>query len=417
MVTTAVLLSATAVPAGAAPPPKIVRVSVAANGAGANHVSDDATISRDGRYVAYWSIASNLVRGDTNGRNDVFVHDRWTRRTQRVSVASGGRQTSGDDIGHPPALSGNARYVAFESEAPELVPGDTNNARDIFVHDRWNRTTVRVSVSSRGVQANGLSWEPSISADGRYVTYESFASNLVDGDADANGGIFRYDRATHRTTFIAVGTNAAQSADGRYIGFVSTAVNLVPGDTNGKADTFVYDTLTRRMSRVSAAKDGTQGNGDSDLRPKLTPNGRWVTFASLASNLVAGDTNGNADVFVVDRWTRAVTRISPPGPGPYRKGSAARWPSISDNGRYVSYGFVIPGPDPFYLATTNVYLYDRWSRRTTRVSVTLDGDANALASKPAMDATGRYVSYVSFSDLITPNDTNNVSDIFVWRRF
>jgi Tol biopolymer transport system component len=236
------------------------------------------------------------------------VHDRLTGQTTRVSVASDGAQGNGDS--ECPSISADGRYVAFASLASNLVPGDTNGRMDIFVHDRLTGQTTRVSVASDGTEGNGDSGFPSISADGRYVAFASLASNLVPGDTNGTWDVFVHDRLTGQTTRVSVASGGAQgngdsrfpsiSADGRYVAFQSYASNLVPGDTNGVLDVFVHDRLTGQTTRVSVASDGTQGDSYS-FGSSISADGRYVAFASYASNLVPGDTNGWADVFVAMR--------------------------------------------------------------------------------------------------------------------
>jgi len=285
------------------------RVSVASDGSQGNDASVNPSISADGRYVAFDSYASNLVSGDTNGHEDTFVHDRQTGQTARVSVASDGSQ--GNDASVYPSISADGRYMAFNSDASNLVSGDTNGTYDIFVHDRQTGQTARVSVASDGSQGNNGSYSrPSISADGRYVAFDSDASNLVSGDTNGWIDIFVHDRQTGQTARVSVASDGSQgnhhsymssiSADGRYVAFESWASNLVSGDTNGHEDTFVHDWQTGQMARVSVASDGGQGN-DASVHPSISADGRYVAFDSWASNLVSGDTNGQADIFVHDR--------------------------------------------------------------------------------------------------------------------
>ena len=178
-------------------------MSVSTDGLQGNAHSGFPSISADGRYVAFHSETSNLVAGDSNGVVDVLVHDRRTGQTTRVSVDSSGAQGNGNS-GHLVSISADGRYVAFESDANNLVAGDTNGTSDIFVHDRGTRRTTRVSVESSGAQGNSLSARPSISADGRYVAFISSAMNLVAGDTNGRDDVFVYDRQTGRTTRISV---------------------------------------------------------------------------------------------------------------------------------------------------------------------------------------------------------------------
>ncbi|PKN65255.1 MAG: hypothetical protein CVU57_11495, partial [Deltaproteobacteria bacterium HGW-Deltaproteobacteria-15] len=294
------------------------RVSVSSDGSEGNGSSVYSSISADGRYVAFQSTASNLVSGDTNGKDDIFVHDRQTGATTRVSVSSGGLEGNGFSNGRP-SISADGRYVAFQSTASNLVSGDTNGKYDIFVHDRQTGATTRVSVSSNGSEGNSNSYSPSISSDGSYVAFDSNASNLVPGDTNENYDIFVHERQTGATSRVSVGSDGSEgngrssnpsiSADGRYVAFNSDAGNLVPVDTNGDYDVFVHDRQTGATSRVSVSSDGSEGNSYS-LFPVISADGRYVAFASNAGNLVPGDTNGIYDIFVHDRQTGATSRVS-----------------------------------------------------------------------------------------------------------
>src|SRR5947207_196032 len=174
----AALLLTGAAAALAAGVTKVERVSVSSAGEQGNSYSSTASVSADGRYVAFQSQATDLVPGDTNGAMDIFVRDRTTRTTARVSLSSAGAQA--DNGSYEPAISADGRFVAFESDARNLVPGDTNNSRDIFIRDRMSGTTERVSLSSTGAEGDGTGFfptglRPAISANGRFVAFESFA--------------------------------------------------------------------------------------------------------------------------------------------------------------------------------------------------------------------------------------------------
>ena len=167
---------------------KTSRVSVRTNGKQGDGDSYDPSISSDGRYVAFESLATNLVNKDTNLAYDIFVHDRETGETRRVSVRTNGKQ--GDNHSHDPSISSDGRYVAFRSWATNLVNNDTNVKCDIFVHDRETGETRRVSVRTNGKQGDGSSYDSSISSDGHYVAFYSFAPNLVNGDTNGVRDIF-----------------------------------------------------------------------------------------------------------------------------------------------------------------------------------------------------------------------------------
>lgn len=283
-------------------------MSVASDGSEGNGNSFAPSISADGRFVAFASSAHVLVPGDSNGFFDIFVHDRQTGATQRVSVDSGGSQADAGSF--ETAISADGRFVAFSSLASNLVLGDSNGLVDIFVHDRQMGVTQRASVDSAGVQGNSSSLEPAISADGRFVAFSSFATNLAVGDEDGTLEVLVHDRQTGATQMVSVDSNGDKgnaasfnptiSADGRLISFLSLSDNLVPNDTNGAADVFTHDRQTGTTQRVSVDSGGSQANHAS-FNPAISADGLFVAFASHASSLVARDTNKALDVFVHDR--------------------------------------------------------------------------------------------------------------------
>jgi Tol biopolymer transport system component len=238
--------------------------------------------------------------------------------TQRVSVSSTG--TAGDDFSVRAAVSADGRFVAFWSFASNLVPGDTNGTTDVFVHDRQAATTERVSVNSNEEQANNSSSEAAITPDGRLVAFASSATNLIPGDVDdAALDVFLRDRQAGTTEGISTtqpssgqvlhSTSPSLSADGRLVAFDSWESNLVPGDTNGRFDVFVFDRQAQTTERVSLSSAGVEGNNDS-IDPSISADGRLVAFTSDADNLVAGDGNFDLDVFVHDRQAQTTVRAS-----------------------------------------------------------------------------------------------------------
>lgn len=285
------------------------RVSLNADEVEGNGDSGYPSISADGRYAAFYSEATNLVPDDTNGVPDIFVRDRLLGTAERVSVNSD--EVEGDDCSaYRSSISADGRYVAFESVATNLVADDTYAQWDVFVRDRDAGTTERVSVSSEETQANGGSGSPSISADGSYVAFDSVATNLVPDDTNGAYDVFVRDRLLGTTERVSVNSDEVEgngltrgpsiSADGRFVAFSSLAANLVPGDSNDVGDIFVRDRDLGTTERFSVSSTGEEANGSSCVA-SMSGEGRCVAFHSLASNLVPGDTNGQADVFVRDR--------------------------------------------------------------------------------------------------------------------
>jgi Tol biopolymer transport system component len=286
---------------------RISRVSINTDGDQANANSVTPSISADGRFVAFASLASNLVPNDTNQQMDVFVHDRQLERTIRASVGLDGLQADGPSWA--PAMSSDGRYVAFVSEATNLDPNDRNFLQDVFIHDRLTSETFRASIRTDGLDANGLSGEPHIAGvGGRYVVFKSYATNLS-AEADNNGtsDVFLHDRVTGNTRLVTLGLdgttangtsdNPVITEDGRYIVYDSWASNLVASDRNSELDVFLRDMVTGQTTILSVDREGFQGNFGS-LRPGMSTDGRFVVFESKASNLVPDDTNGVVDVFV-----------------------------------------------------------------------------------------------------------------------
>ena len=275
----------------------------------------EADLNFDGRYVAFAGNATNLVPGDTNGQTDIFVRDRVAGTTTRVSVSSvptATQATGGSSL--EPSISADGRFVAFSSAATAgLVPPHVGTARQIYVHDRENGFTTRISTTSgpAGVVGNGNSSLPAISSDGQFVVFASLASNLVPGDTNNEQDIFVHDRVAQTTTRVSVATGGGQaplgsffphiSGNGRFVAFDSIANNLVAGDTNGLSDVFVHDRSNGTTSRASLTRNATEAFGGGSFFPALSFDGRYVAFSSEAANLVPGDTNAAPDVFVHDR--------------------------------------------------------------------------------------------------------------------
>jgi Tol biopolymer transport system component len=409
-------------PAAGAGPGATVRVSVGTGNLQGNGRSFVPAISADGQYAAFYSDASNLVTGDGNSARDVFVRDLQTGETARVSVSSSGAEANGDSFA--PAISSDGRYVAFASAASNLVDGDTNDANDVFVRDRQANTTTRVSVGFDGSQANGGSDQPSLSGDGRLVAFTSGATNIAAGDLNGNRDAFVYDRQTGAAVNISVDSTGIQadldsftpmlSANGRFVAYTSFSDNLIAGDLNEGSDVFVRDLQANTTERVSEYTGHFEGEGDS-LRPSISADGRYVAFDSDDWNLVWGDTNDDFDVFVNDRTTTVTTRVSIDDNGTQSNGASNR-PSISADGRYVAYhseaSNLVPGDTN---GATDVFVYDRRSGATKRVSVGGGGtESNGDSVRPALSADGRLTILESDATNLVPQDSNGFTDIFVY---
>ncbi|MGW0535315.1 RICIN domain-containing protein [Streptomyces sp. NPDC003032] len=281
------------------------RVSVASGGTQGNSGASSPSISADGRHIAFDSFSTTLVPGDINNEWDVFVRDLTTGTTRRISETGAG--SDGYDNSTTPVISADGDHVAYSSNSAALVPGDTNNKHDIFVWDRQSGATERVSVASDGSEGNNYATSSSISADGRHVAFGSQATNLVTGDSNGKQDVFLRDRRTGTTERVSLSggggqgngyaAHAAVSDDGRYVTFVSGASNLLVRDSNGVDDIFVRDRQTGTTHRVSTSGSGIEGDALCTL-PSISGDGRSVAFTSSAANLVAGDTNNRPDVFV-----------------------------------------------------------------------------------------------------------------------
>ena len=346
-------------------------VSVGLNGKGTRENGSSA-MSPDGRFVTFNSEGSNLVLSDTNGIPDLFIRDRKMGVTERVSVGPLGTQADGTS--GSPSLSDNGRFVAFTSAATNLVPGDTNGRQDIFVRDRWTGTNKRVSVGPGGAQANKQSYYTSMSSDGRFVALTSEASNLVPGDTNGAADIFVHDRTTGVTKRVSVGPGGRQanaksggpflSANGRFVAFYSEATNLVAGDTNGAVDIFVHDRTTGVTKRVSVGQGGAQGNKASLFDTSLSADGRFVAFSSRATNLIPFDINGVSDIFVRDLVAGTTKRAS------IQANKDSYSPHLSADGRFVAFSSDATNLVPFDTNdASDAFVRDLKSTFIARVSV------------------------------------------------
>ena len=401
----------------------IVRAATNAAGGQVSGFSVNATPSSDGRYVAFISASNSLVPGDTNNFNDVFVKDLQSGAIVRANTDAAGGQANNSSASA--SFSADGRYVVFDSVATNLVAGDTNSSRDVFVKDLQTGTIVRASTTATGGQANGSGFGGSLSADGRYVVFESSAANLVAGDTNISTDVFvkdlqtgaivraNTDAAGGQTSNVNNAFNAALSADGRYVVFESLATNLVVGDTNGQADIFVKDLQTGAIVRANTSAAGAQANNQS-AHASISSDGRYVAFDSFSTNLVAGDTNGSRDIYVKDLQTGEVVRASATAAGGQADTSSFS-PSFSADGRYVVFE---SSATNLVAGDTNgqpdVFVKDLQSGSIVRANTSAAGvQTNTTSLNAALSADGRYVVFESGAANLVAGDTNVQQDIFV----
>ena len=470
----------------------ITRVSVATDGTQANEYCGDPVLSADGSIIAFESEATNLVTDDTNDQSDIFVHDMNTGITTRVSVKSNGDQAVGGGC-YDPAISADGNLVVWHSFKSDLVPMDGNGLADIFLHNRTTGVTTRLSTDTGGGDANGNSEWARISDNGNIVVYSSRADDIVTGDTNGVSDVFVHVIANGITTRVSVdsmGNEATTgdsrepdvSADGQYVVFLSYAPDLVAGDTNGRGDIFRHDRQTGTTIRVNVRADGSQAlygdgddpvisddgmrvawdQGDCGLVPdgrrdsgnsnvflkdlstgaltlastaadrsladaysgstSISANGQWVIFASDATNLVAGDTNNQSDLFRYEVATGTLIRVfvSPEPSNPNDGGAYYEELSISNDGRFVCFNSSSPdllGVGNDTNGRDDIFVLDTDTNQVTRVSVHTDGtEANDRSYNATMTPDGRYVLFSSRSTTLVTGDVAINTEMFLHDR-
>jgi Tol biopolymer transport system component len=432
-------------------------------------------VSFTGRYVVFPSAATNLIVGDTNGVTDIFIRDTLLGVNERVSLQTAGGESNGKSVHCAISPSVDGRFVVFNSDADNLVAGDTNGQRDIFIRDRTANITERVSIGTGGEESDAECVNPSVTADGRFVVFTSEATTLDPVAAEPGRKIFLRDRLLNQTFFVAVsatasgiqrshtpetaavsndgrfvafrinddlgpqgayvrdrqnGTlelvgvneagqtlavdNAASiSADGRFVGFTSNGIN---GGAHCRFQAYVRDRLLQTTAVVSVSESGGQGDGDASDHCLLSADGRVAAYSNGSHNLVAGDTNGRQDIFVHDLDTEDTIRASVSSSG--FQGTAPLC---------LSSGVVAMTPDAsrfvFLSGSANlapcgfdgaqVYVRVPGSGLTELISVTIDGHGGATSDSGAISDNGRYVAFTSESNRIVEDDTNGARDIFL----
>lgn len=398
--------------------------SVALDGTAGNGYSGVVSTSTDGRYIGFVSIADNIVGEDTNLADDIFIRDMKTGTTNRVSVSSLGIQGNYDSIGV--SISADGRFVAFSSRSDNLVEGDTTIWKDVFVHDMLTGKTERVSVSNDGVQGNDRSVNPIISADGRYVAFDSLASNLVAGDNNHSNDVFVHDLYTGATTRMSLRNDAqdqdtfifpaflqSMSADGRFLVFASANAHWIGYDNNYESDIFVFDRQAGYAERVSISSNGTQSDAGSN-EASISADGRMVAFSSYATNLIDGESNHSGGIYVHDRQIGETKLVSVSSDGIPGNGGSS-FPEISANGRYVSFisesNNLVAGDNN---GIADVFIHDLQTGYTELISTSTSGiQVDGTLTSLAVSADGRYVTFTSNATTLINEDTHGYTQVFV----
>ncbi len=399
------------------------RISTTSMGGQITAAAQYPEVSGNGRFVIYQSTATDIVTGDTNSRLDVFLYDRSTGNTERVSRGAMGAQGNHDS--REGAVSEDGRYVAFTSRASNFVAGDTNNSGDVFVLDRTLDTIELVSKSTAGTLGDSASDQPSISSDGRYVAFRSSATNLVAGDTNGFHDVFLRDRTmstTIKVTEALGGGNtdgASQTVDmdnGTYIGFETNATNMATNDSNGLSDIFVYEIATGITTLLSASAPDTTANGLA-MHARTSPDGSWTAFSTFSSNIMGGlDNDSWWDVHIYENGTgtRDVASLTESGTKishisqfgvPSNSGDRVVFLSNSTN--------VVTGPDTN--GVRDLFFRDRSASTTTRVMADGGAEPDGTPFIPDISGDGTVIVFSSNSTNMVAGDTNGVEDIFIYQ--
>lgn len=404
------------------------RINESTAGVQANDEGFFSQISANGRYVIFESRSTNLVQVDTNFVGDVFLHDRQLQTTERLSLTDGGAQALGG-ISTDPHLSADMSSATFSSRATNLVAGDLNGDTDTFVRDLASGAVTRISVHTNGTEGNAASRPHDLSADGRYVVFQSWATNLVDSDTNTTPDMFVRDRVTGTTERVNVSSSGAEGnqgqvpdtfmgagsidADGRYVSFASIASDLVANDDNDATDVFLRDRTLGETRRISVSASGVEGNGDSRWA-KISADGLFIAIGSLANNLVAVDDNiFTADIFLVDLTTGAVTLVNRNSLGVQSVNNILH--DLSDDGRFVVWSTtttnLIPGDPATAPNVADIFVWDRTTSEIARV--TAGADTSASSSRATISGAGSSIAFRSADSTLVPDDTNMLADYFV----
>ncbi|MGA2243122.1 MAG: hypothetical protein ABSH11_13940 [Verrucomicrobiota bacterium] len=409
----------------------LVSANAGGNGGGNGH-STAGQASAYGRYVVFQSDASDLVPGDTNGVSDIFLRDTFTGTTRLISVAANGGFANGAST--DPVMTPDGTCVVFISAATNLVAGDTNGIPDVFVRDLITQTTRLMSVKAAGNGSPPVASmaTPVITPDGRYVAFFSDAQGLAAGvPSTTTGEVYVRDRLAGATIWASVNaaatvstmlhlgsmpsTHPALSDDGRYVAFKTGWTNGIGTFSPGSPAVifFLYDSLNRTTTMVSTNGYPPWPNCDDVYGPEMTPDGRCIAFVEF--NIAGGTTNSSVRLW--DRQTGTNVLVSADASGLWPSNSTSHTPALSQDGRYVT--FLSDATNLVSNTVSNgLHIYRRDLQTAT--TVLLDADTNGIGSMdqlgtiPSLSADGQYAAFSALDGGLIGRDNNNALDVFLW---
>ncbi len=398
---------------------------------GANAAVTEAIISENGRYVAFVTTANNFGPPDAGADQDIYIRDMDFGFTQLASV-NAFFTDGGNGASYAPKLSPNGRYALFTSEADDLAPPDTNEAADVYIHDRFLGFTRLVSVNAAGDDAgNGASGEGSLSVDGRFVAFTSAADDLGPADANSAPDVYLRDLALGFTELVSVNAAGTDGGDGpsgeplvsesgRYVAFASRATDLGPADGSAAVDVYFRDRGLDTTALVSATVTGPPGSAPGVALAAMSPDGRYVLFQSDDNRYGPADSGVDTDVYLRDTATDAVDLVTINAAGTDgMNNTAASFSALarmSADARFVVFrtlGNTFGPPDAG--ADLDVYVRDRAAGVTalaSRNGASTDGTNDAGAEAGSISASGRLVAFTSWGDSFGPVDTNEAVDVY-----